>query len=1176
MEERGGPTTQAGIRYQNSVAALYMGDLLRWDIASAAERVLEVRVEAPAHVDDIVVRYSDGHREWIQVKLNLETRGNAWEKLWSDFAAQRDGEGFGVNDHLVLVLGTPSALAQTLVDLAERAKHGRAAEWVERLTREQGALAAKVETFVPGAHRLFQRLRVERVEADRVARDFAPHRLPPTSATANQLIIFLRDLAGGEARVRGIFSGGRLRATLRQIHGLIVHPPSVWGLDAYLDTVRRMARIAVPGTAAGGSCEQFFLWPQACSSDGQRSQIEDEFGAGSRSYDAGRIDLRQFPTLDRKALIVHAGPGFGKSTLLLALSARLAATEVVPAIIPLAALATSGKDVLGYLTSVINAEFRVQLDWEQLSEDGSLALLFDGLDEVAPDRRAAIVRLLQIYAARFPHTAWIMTVRDPAVIPAGFDAPKYEILSLSENEVKAFAALYRPDLSMAGASALITKMDAHPDLSALIRIPLFLSLLLATWDGEAPLPDGRGGLIEAYLTTLFRPEEHKDTPRAADPERLRAATQALSFDLLERGEIGATDRHVRKVMADYANGHVTADQLYDDAIRCGLLRRQGSGRLAFPFPIVQEYLAARQLIEQHSDEIAARAGRAVERPWAQVIQFALEQLADGSAIAESLLARTDDAFASMARLLGRCIVNGMRCSENIHTEVGRRLIEAWPRASYWTSRRVGQLLLDRWTESLLPELRAALHNKYLIHEGAGEILAKLGDDALTLSVLRVHIAKKISPNIGPLQELVMPLSATVFEDYLAAARRDRRHVEQLWALGVLIGRLDSKPIGRTRLMETAHDSTLPDIIRLAVCRLLIDPLPEDFWTMVEKGLRARDYHRRWAARDALACAPDREERIIQLLSRARMPKARAEILDHIREVFITDERGLAFIHMGITDPRLDHATKTKLALWGAIIGDVELFESLLEQVPTLSSEDLGTLSDMLSEYPAREHGLSLVEALGQRALKPSEKVDIARALMLGANYKLERFGLRSAGLEHSPPHAAMDAILALIDRWRTTTTFSRLERLRMETIAADARLDGATETLLELTREIILERAVGGYDEPYNNEVRSALSALQDRSLTLPLDVLKVLVETSGSNARIGALYMIGALGTREALDYLLELSQSDSDDWSSIFQNAERLAARLNLHVLRTPEGLALSEFERLASEHASVASNA
>src|SRR3546814_15223097 len=46
MVERGGPTTQAGIHYQNSVAALCLGDLLRWDVVNPAERVVEVRLRS--------------------------------------------------------------------------------------------------------------------------------------------------------------------------------------------------------------------------------------------------------------------------------------------------------------------------------------------------------------------------------------------------------------------------------------------------------------------------------------------------------------------------------------------------------------------------------------------------------------------------------------------------------------------------------------------------------------------------------------------------------------------------------------------------------------------------------------------------------------------------------------------------------------------------------------------------------------------------------------------------------------------------------------------------------------------------------------------------------------------------------------------------------------------------
>lgn len=62
-------------------AAPCLGYLLRWDVLNPAERVVETRLEAPADVDDIVVRHADGHRDWIQVKLDLEPRSNAREEL---------------------------------------------------------------------------------------------------------------------------------------------------------------------------------------------------------------------------------------------------------------------------------------------------------------------------------------------------------------------------------------------------------------------------------------------------------------------------------------------------------------------------------------------------------------------------------------------------------------------------------------------------------------------------------------------------------------------------------------------------------------------------------------------------------------------------------------------------------------------------------------------------------------------------------------------------------------------------------------------------------------------------------------------------------------------------------------------------------------------------------------
>lgn len=59
MAEAGGATTQSGIYYQNSIAALYLGRLLD-SSRTSVETIESVRVEAPEEVDD----YSNNLFQW--------------------------------------------------------------------------------------------------------------------------------------------------------------------------------------------------------------------------------------------------------------------------------------------------------------------------------------------------------------------------------------------------------------------------------------------------------------------------------------------------------------------------------------------------------------------------------------------------------------------------------------------------------------------------------------------------------------------------------------------------------------------------------------------------------------------------------------------------------------------------------------------------------------------------------------------------------------------------------------------------------------------------------------------------------------------------------------------------------------------------------------------------------
>ena len=94
MPEAGGPAAQAGIFYQNSVAALALADLLDLDQRIARERAVEVRLEAPEDVDDIVIRFADEHREFQSVKLKVRTGSSTWPGIWRSLSAQHGSKTF--------------------------------------------------------------------------------------------------------------------------------------------------------------------------------------------------------------------------------------------------------------------------------------------------------------------------------------------------------------------------------------------------------------------------------------------------------------------------------------------------------------------------------------------------------------------------------------------------------------------------------------------------------------------------------------------------------------------------------------------------------------------------------------------------------------------------------------------------------------------------------------------------------------------------------------------------------------------------------------------------------------------------------------------------------------------------------------------------------------------------
>ena len=756
MAEAGGPANQAGIYYQNSIAALYLGRMLDLRPRRARDRVVHVRVEAPQAVDDIVIQMADGTRRFVQAKLSLVKGSDAWRTLWRNFTLQLKAPGMSLDDRLMLVLGTASPIADNLLALAERAATAvDATEWLARLSGSQLQIVNRIaDALEPGESaqtsvwKLMLRTDVELIADNSIERDQVPCWMPAGSVEPYHLLAALRDLVGGASRVRGSFDPPQLRAQLKELHGISISDPDEWGAATYRDIMLRRAVIEVPGTGMIHPVSKAFLWPKATRYDRTRqADFDDETPGFSFGAKPDEVDLSSFPEVGLDRVVVIAGPGYGKTVLALALAEKAAAAGRLPVLVPIPDLSRLDMEVSEYLASQVNKEFDVAVDWQAAAEGGLLVLLLDGLDEVAAPRRAVILDRVKRFSLRYPGVPWVLTVRDAAALAAPTDAVLVELEPFSDSEIERFVELYRPGIPGLG-ERLRRRMEARPDVQRLVRIPLFLAILLSTNEvEEGELPESRTELLETYLDLLFRPEEFKPGEQdGVDASILRPIAEAVAFEALEREEIGVGRRLLEAVVRAQLAPGAPVVPVIERLVTCGVIRRQGAGRYAFPFPIVQEFLAACHILEHRVNEVPTRLASAIKRPWAQALQFVLERHPEPGPLTSELLSGEDDAFHTRLRLVAGSVANGMRVDISTRQEIARRLAEIWPRMSWRMADRIGELIAEAFSDPLIPEVRVQLKDPWALGRRSGSIVAKIRDRALTRIVLEELLSNETYPH----------------------------------------------------------------------------------------------------------------------------------------------------------------------------------------------------------------------------------------------------------------------------------------------------------------------------------------------------------------------------------------------------------------------------------------------
>lgn len=1168
VTEAGGPANQAGVYFQNTIAALYLGRLLDLRQRPTRERIVEVRVEAPAHVDDIVVRFADGRRRYIQAKRSLTAGSDAWNRLWCDFGEQLATAGS--DDRLVLVLGDHSELGCDLRECCERTAGAESDdEYLARLTNAQRHFIRQIMqcgsphlTEVSPLRALLARTDVEMYVDRYVERDHAPQWLPECSATAEHLLAILRDLVGGGSRTRVSFDARELRRLLKEVHDVDLTEPPNWGASVYRAVVWKQSRIEVPGTGFAAHASEAFVWPQARPYDRtRRADFEDDLPTSTFAVRLNEVDLRHFPTTGLERSIVIAGPGFGKSALVRALQATSIKRGLLPVSVSIPELSSLDVTIGEFLQNHVNPKFEVKIDWIAAAESGLLVLFLDGLDEIPGERRPVLWERISTFCHRYPDTPWLLTVRDAAALPAPAGATLVELEPLRDEDVALFGSIYCRDNSELG-KALIRHLDGRPDLRQLARIPLFLALLFTSIRALDDLPNTRGQLIEAYLELLFHPAQYKTAQSiTTDASLLRRIAQEAAFHALQREEIGLTNRLLDDVARrSGAAAGLSSRSLIDNLVSLGVVRRSSLSRFEFPFPIVQEYLAAQHIVSTRPEEVASLLGLTAKRPWAQTLQFVLELHDSPGQLCSAILEATDDAFRTNLRLIARCVSNGMRLPSDLHAQVGRELAAFWPKASWGQRSRIGELITDAFCKPLYPEIRAQLVRPWSWHCGAAKAITQISDVSLTREAFHNFLSGDLEHAfLHDLQPLVSALGDEVLDAYVQRAREPRTTQREIQGIATLISQLDALQLSVECIATVQRDQSLPVAIRLAVLSLGSETRYNVPDAVIHSALSLPDYSSRSLAFAALARRPDPLQSFIQLLQDENWElKDRLDFIWYVVQALPEDQQ-TAQVGRILQDASLDPHIRLHLLVFAASRGEFASMETLVDSLDTLPVDLAGAMLSVFGHHQSRELVQRAVLGLKRRSLSPEDRVRLGGGLRIGMTFLLKMGWLGTGVLDPGPAHPGLDIARGLLEEWVTNGEYSPLDALRLDMALADLGAREAIERLGQRILHVVVTNAPKTDSNDPSAELGNALDRLLDNKGPLELESAVKIFRWCSYNGASRAAKMIAARGNKEAFEQLVELFNSSDDSHlrGYILEQLEPISSRLGVRVNMTDHEL-------------------
>ncbi|MBU1936324.1 NACHT domain-containing protein [bacterium] len=369
--------------------------------------------------------------------------------------------------------------------------------------------------------------------------------------------------------------------------------------------------------------------------------------------------------LEKKSIVILGDPGAGKSTVLryVALSNILNNSSVLPIYIELRQINSKIKSIEEYLLRDADDESKKFLTKALLGviKEGDCIILFDALDEVAINRRSALINLIQNFSERYRRCPIIVSCRTATYNHELKGINLYEITDFNDDQKHTFIDSWFTAIKKENYVTRLEKLISRDaGVSEITTNPLLLSLVCLLFDRDIQLPKQRAQLYKRCIEVLIR---EWDTERGfrretsfehlSDQDRISLFADIAQYFFKKNIRYFSKDdifKFVLDIAIDYEIDTNTLDELLNELeSHHGIIVKVGADEYGFSHTTFQEYLTAfyytsRQLSYQIVEELSQ------DFRWIEVLLLAAGSLSSIGVLSDSIISNRRQRLSPLSKV----------------------------------------------------------------------------------------------------------------------------------------------------------------------------------------------------------------------------------------------------------------------------------------------------------------------------------------------------------------------------------------------------------------------------------------------------------------------------------------------------------------------------------------------